>query len=162
MLPTKKASLKQEKRVAKEVGGRATIASGALYSQKGDVRTDRFLIECKTTEKDFFTFTRKVWDKIRREAIKDGMRYPVLSVEFAAQLKQSAIFSFNDLGHFFLTQSRMLSLLHSGVGYEGMVIESLRIWYNRPWQFFTLDGALMMRVPWEEFLEMKEEIGNGQ
>jgi hypothetical protein len=158
MLPTKKASLKQEKRVAKEVGGRATIASGALPSQKGDVRSSRFLIECKTTEKDFFTFTRKVWDKIKKEAIRDGMRYPVLSVEFAAHLKQSAIFSFNDLGNFFLTQSRMLSLLHSGVGYEGMVIESMRIWHNHPWQFFTLDKELMMRVPWELFVELVKEM----
>ena len=74
-------SQKQESRVAKQCCGRVQAASGALDGAKGDVRNDKFLIECKTTDKDFFSLKEAVWKKIRGEAIKDGMRIPVLLIE---------------------------------------------------------------------------------
>ena len=45
---TRYFSSKQEKAVAKAVGGKKTANSGATPFQKGDVRTDNWLIECKT------------------------------------------------------------------------------------------------------------------
>lgn len=81
MKTVKKRSQLQEKSVAKSFGARPTAASGALWGMKGDVRNDKFLIECKTTEKDYYTVTTKVWEKIQSEAIKDHDRTPLLVVD---------------------------------------------------------------------------------
>jgi hypothetical protein len=46
-----KQSQKHEKRLAKAVGGTRNAASGALWSRKGDVRSNDLLIEHKYTGK---------------------------------------------------------------------------------------------------------------
>ena len=76
----KKRSQLQEKSVAKDFGGKQVIASGALWFSKSDVRSDKCLIECKTTEKDYYPVTAKVWEKIELEAIRDN-RTPLLVVD---------------------------------------------------------------------------------
>lgn len=81
MKTVKRRSQKQEKSVAKKFNARLTAASGALWGMKGDVRSDRFLIECKTTEKDYYTLTAKVWEKIQEEAIQDHMRIPLMVID---------------------------------------------------------------------------------
>lgn len=81
MKTVRRRSQKQEKSVAKKFGGRVTAASGALWGMKGDVRTNKFLIECKTTEKSYYTLTAKVWEKIALEALKDHMRTPLMSID---------------------------------------------------------------------------------
>lgn len=81
MSTVKRRSQKQEKSVAKDFNARPTVASGALWGMKGDVRNDKFLIECKTTEKDFYSITTKVWEKIEDEALKDRMRTPLLIID---------------------------------------------------------------------------------
>ena len=81
MYDVKKVSERQEKRVAKEVGGRTTPASGAIENFKGDVRSSKFLIECKTTEKDKYSLKFEVWEKIYKESLKDGFRIPVMCIE---------------------------------------------------------------------------------
>lgn len=45
--------------MAKAVGGKQTANSGATAFSKGDVRTDQFLIECKTRTSDNKSFTIK-------------------------------------------------------------------------------------------------------
>lgn len=77
----KKRSQKQEKLVAKSFNAKLTPASGALWGAKGDVRNDKFLIECKTTEKDFYILTAKVWEKIHEEAVKDHLRIPLMVID---------------------------------------------------------------------------------
>lgn len=72
------ASNVQEKRVAEKINGRVQIASGAL-DEKGDVKSEHFLIECKTTGKTSYPFHCDVWNKIRAEAYKVG-KCPVLHV----------------------------------------------------------------------------------
>ena len=81
MKTVKKRSQKQEKSVAKQFGGKQVIASGALWFADSDVRTDKFLIECKTTEKDYYPLTAKVWEKIEEEAIKDRGRTPLMIID---------------------------------------------------------------------------------
>lgn len=80
-LTVKKMSQKQENKVAKDLKAKTVVASGALWGAKGDVRNDKFLVECKTTEKAYYTLTKKVWCKIRSEAINDGLRIPLMCVE---------------------------------------------------------------------------------
>lgn len=57
--PTRFYSSKQEKAVAKAVGGKQTANSGATPFQKGDVCTDSFLVECKTRVTDSKSLTIK-------------------------------------------------------------------------------------------------------
>ena len=78
---TKYKSNIQEKSVAKQFGGKQVIASGSLWFADSDVRNDKFLIECKTTEKDYYSITTKVWEKIEDEALKDRMRTPLLIID---------------------------------------------------------------------------------
>lgn len=86
MRPTRFYSNKQEKKVAKAVGGRQTANSGATPFSKGDVRTDDnlFLIECKThTEfKNNFTIKHDWIDKNEEEAFQMGKRYSALAIDF--------------------------------------------------------------------------------
>lgn len=78
---TKYKSNLQEKSVAKQFGGKQVIASGALWFAHSDVRSDKFLIECKTTKKSFYTLTAKTWEKIEREAIRDHLRIPLMVID---------------------------------------------------------------------------------
>lgn len=90
-------SKNQENKVAKELSGRVTPASGALWGSKGDVKSDKFLVECKTTEKEFYTLTFNVWDKIYREAIKEGLRIPVMCIDIMNGKKRFAVMYTPDL-----------------------------------------------------------------
>lgn len=81
MKTVKKRSQKQEKSVAKDFNAKVTVASGALWGMKADVRSDKFLIECKTTEKDYYSLTATVWEKIEQEAIRDHMRIPLMVID---------------------------------------------------------------------------------
>lgn len=94
----KKKSQKQESKVAYDLNGKVTIASGALYFQKADVRNDKYLVECKFTEKDHYSLTLKTWEKIRSEAIKDGLRIPVMEIEVYG--KDPSAFAVMDINDF--------------------------------------------------------------
>lgn len=85
-------SRKQEKNVAKELEARPVIASGALWGAKGDVRHDGYLIECKTTEKDYYVLSKSTWAKIRREAIRDGIRVPLMSIDLQSGEARIAVY----------------------------------------------------------------------
>lgn len=93
MLKLKKISRKQELVVAKELNGNAVIASGALYTMKGDVRNDLLLVECKTTKNDYYSLTLNVWEKIAKEALQDGMRTPIMQVNLKNGDKRLAVFN---------------------------------------------------------------------
>lgn len=81
MKTVKRRSQKQEKSVAKDFNAKVTVASGALWGAKGDVRNDKFLIECKTTEKDYYPLTASVWEKIEEEATRDRGRIPLMIID---------------------------------------------------------------------------------
>lgn len=87
----KRKSKKQEERTAREFYGKTQIASGAIESIKGDVRTgereagkfnnDDFLIENKFTDSDRYKFTLPTWNKISHEAFRDNFRTPLMQVD---------------------------------------------------------------------------------
>lgn len=74
-----KQSQAHERRLAKKVGGKVNAGSGAFWTRKGDVRSDKLLIEHKYTGNKSFTLNASVLDKIEKEAIMDG-RMPVLGI----------------------------------------------------------------------------------
>lgn len=87
----KRKSKKQEDRTAKDFGGRTTLASGALWTQKADVRTgsdrtssfneDDYLIENKFTDADKYKLDRTIWEKIAKEALRDNFRTPLMQID---------------------------------------------------------------------------------
>ena len=78
---TKFKSNKQEKSVSKELNGRTVVGSGSRWFADSDVKTDKFLVECKTTAKNYFSVTTELWEKIEREATKDHMRIPLMVID---------------------------------------------------------------------------------
>lgn len=96
----KKKSKLQEKQVAKDLDAKTVIASGALWGSKGDVRHDEFLVECKTTDKSFYSLTMKVWEKIEKEAIKDSIRTPLMCVDVNGGKDRFAVFLEKDFRHY--------------------------------------------------------------
>ena len=82
--PTRFYSKNQENNVAKAVKGRRTANSGATAFSKGDVVTDKILIECKTTIDDKKSFTiKKEWiDKNKEEAFAMNKPYSTLVFNF--------------------------------------------------------------------------------
>ncbi len=85
--PTRYFSSKQEKAVAKVVGGRQTPNSGAVDFCKGDVSTEgvnSFLIECKTkTSPSSSISIKKEWlEKNESERIFMGKEHSALAFNF--------------------------------------------------------------------------------
>ena len=99
-MKVKKKSQLQEKSVAKDLDAKTVIASGALWGSKGDVRHDDFLVECKTTEKSFYSVTMTVWEKIEKEAIKDGLRIPLMCIDLNDGKDRFAVFREKDFRHY--------------------------------------------------------------
>lgn len=82
--PTRFFSSIQEKKVAKSCNGSVTKNSGATPFQKGDVLTEKILIECKTQTKNKETFTlHKEWlEKNEKEALFMGKEYSAVTFNF--------------------------------------------------------------------------------
>ena len=93
-----KQSRKHEERLAKELDGSRTAASGAFWSRKGDVRSEEFLLEHKWTGKKSFSLKAEVLEKIVKEAVLDG-RLPVFG------------FSLNDKNYVIMTEDDFLEYL---------------------------------------------------
>lgn len=82
--PTRFYSKNQENTVAKAVGGKRTANSGATPFSKGDIRTDKFLLECKTcvTEKKSFAIKKEWIDKNKEEAFAMNKPYSAIVFNF--------------------------------------------------------------------------------
>lgn len=76
----KKKSQVQEKRIAKELGGKTQPGSGCFDHFKGDVKLDDYLIEAKRTDKNSITVKAEWLSKIDHEAINVG-KTPALVIE---------------------------------------------------------------------------------
>lgn len=81
---TRYYSGKQEKKVAKKLGGKQVANSGAATFVAGDVITNDWLIECKTKTKDCSSFTIKEdWLlKNEEEAFAMGKNNSALCFDF--------------------------------------------------------------------------------
>lgn len=83
--PTRFYSNKQEKAVAKALGGKKVANSGATAFYKGDVETSDFLIECKTTTatlKASFSIKREWLEKNKEDAFGMGKHRSALAFQF--------------------------------------------------------------------------------
>lgn len=104
---TMKKSQAQEKRVSKDIQGNVQIASGSIWCFKGDVVTEHFLVECKTTKNKSYRLTLNTWNKIFKEAISSSMRQPCMIIDLLDNYKHTTISkfvvdyrTFNDLDNY--------------------------------------------------------------
>ena len=81
---TRKYSSAQEKRIAKEIGGKVNSNSGATDFYKGDIRTDSFLVECKTSTKPVKSVSiKKEWlTKLKEETFAMGKSRFAIGFDF--------------------------------------------------------------------------------
>lgn len=78
-------SPKQEKEIAKNLGGKRVKGSGCGF-EKGDVRIkNKVLVEAKCTEKKSFSVTREMVEKIEDAALGQG-ELPVIAIEFLGDI----------------------------------------------------------------------------
>lgn len=90
-----KRSKLQEKRAAKDYGGTITPGSGNQWFQKADVKTDTWLIECKTTTKASYSLKAITWDKLWRQAMSEG-RDAMMEIEFSDEDIHLVVLDKND------------------------------------------------------------------
>jgi hypothetical protein len=81
---TRKFSKRQEKDVAKIIGGSVQSNSGATPFQKGDVKNSDFLIECKTltTPQKSITLKKEWLTKLAVEKFSMNKQYSALAFDF--------------------------------------------------------------------------------
>ena len=84
MKPTRYFSSEQEKRTAKNLGGKTVANSGASAFCGGDVKLNNFLIECKTktTESQSMSIKKEWLNKIKEEALAQRKRFYSLAFDF--------------------------------------------------------------------------------
>lgn len=79
-----KFSRKRENDIADATGGKRHARSGGLWWKKGDASTVDFLFEDKFTEKEYYSVTTLVIQKIEKESMSIG-KLPVLRVGFISK-----------------------------------------------------------------------------
>lgn len=77
--PGQKQSQAHEKRLESVLAGKRTAASGAFWSRKGDVRSERFLAEHKYTAAKSFSLKASELKKVETEALLVG-RVPIFCI----------------------------------------------------------------------------------
>ena len=87
--PTRFYSKKQENSVASALNGSRTLNSGATPFQKGDVTTDKFLLECKTKTKnsDSISIKKSWFTKNIEEALFMGKEHSAIVFNFGPDEK---------------------------------------------------------------------------
>lgn len=162
-LKVRDKSKKQEARTAKELGGKTTIASGALV-QKGDVFNDYFLVECKTTEKAFYSLKKSIWDKIQKEALNSNMRIPVMRIDiydmFETDRKSYAVLRESDFTvfcygkHTYCLHTVEVDNASFRIAEKGLhLVNSPIITGNA----YAIDRSLLVVIDWSDFLVLARE-----
>lgn len=91
--PTRKLSENQEKRLAKDFGGRKTVNSGATFGQN-DVITKEFEIEAKTTKSKQFILKISDMAKMFKKCSID--KIALFIVEFSEEKEEFVILRKDD------------------------------------------------------------------
>lgn len=81
---TRYFSSKQENQIAKKLNGKCQANSGATLFNKGDIITDNWLIEAKTTltDKQSFSIKQEWLNKLKQEAFSMNKEYYALAFNF--------------------------------------------------------------------------------
>jgi len=72
---------KLEKEMAKRLGGMRQPASGALWGAKGDMKLGKLALgDNKSTKNKSISVSRKMWTKLKNEALSNGIEIPFLEL----------------------------------------------------------------------------------
>jgi len=77
----KKKSIKQEKKLAKEIGAKLTPQSGAQDTSPADMIKGNYVIESKSTKGDSLSVKREWLDQVKQSPINYG-KIPTLILDF--------------------------------------------------------------------------------
>lgn len=94
-MATVKDSQRQERGLAKELGGSVNAGSGNGWVRKGDVRSDKELWELKITSAKSYSLKHAELDKLNNQALMDG-RIPIFLIEFMQQGDSFVVLSKDD------------------------------------------------------------------
>lgn len=85
-MSTRDYSYEQEKRIAKKLGGKVVANSGGTRFGAGDVLTDTFLIEAKTstTDKNSFSVKKEWIIKAKEQAFEQGKSNFAIAINFGS------------------------------------------------------------------------------
>jgi hypothetical protein len=167
---TKYKSKIQEKRVAKELKGKTTIASGATDLQKADVRTEAFLVEAKTTAYSHYSLTLKTWDRVREQALRDGMRIPLMCIDLRDGVNKIAVIDHNDFYEYSLDKFQYVGKptpdfidaksyrITPDFLYEDFSQKYKSDYYRRRDFKFVDTGRHLVMLEWSEFLDLLEKV----
>ena len=81
IIPDTRHGNKAESKLNKRLGGRLTLASGALVQDKGDIKVKGHRIESKSSINDSFSLKYGWFNKISCEAL-DHNEIPALAIQF--------------------------------------------------------------------------------
>jgi len=81
IVPDNKHGIKAEAKLNKRLGGRLTLASGALVQDKADIKVGGFRIESKSTINDSMSIKYGWLNKVSSEAL-DHLDKPALAIQF--------------------------------------------------------------------------------
>jgi Cdc6-like AAA superfamily ATPase len=106
---------KEEFKDAEDFDGKVTPRSGGFWAFPGDVKSEMFLIDKKTTKKSY-RITKTIWRKVKREAI-NSMRTPLLSVLIINDETRFIVIDENDID--WLIDKNKLKIKFKRVDTEG-------------------------------------------
>ena len=154
-MQVKKKSQLQEKSVAKDLEARTVVASGALWSAKADVRSDNLLVECKTTNRGFYSVTISTWEKIEKEAVKDGLRLPVMCVDINGGKERYAVYLEKHFNHYRGCSDINRSISTSCTDKKSFrVDEPKRVLMVAVRNIITGETPCFVVAPWDDFVYM--------
>lgn len=116
---SKRKSLEQEERIAKLFSGARTTQSGGGKWKKGDVLSDSFLIECKTTvtEKTAYSIKKEVLDKA--DSQRREMMLPFYAQAFTfGDDKDFIILPANAMRHLLTLPNEVANILNDLIQYR--------------------------------------------
>ena len=105
-LSTRAFSSTQEKRIASNLKGKMQPNSGATRFSKGDVKSELFLIECKTmtTERESISIKKEWLTKIKQEAFASNRRFSAVAFNFGG---------LDNRENFYIIDERTFKRIHS-------------------------------------------------
>lgn len=90
-----KRSRLQEKRAAKDYGGKVTPGSGNQWMHKADVHTNDYIVECKSTVKKSYSIKEADFTKLYYQAIIEN-KIPLFEIEFSETGRTLVLMDKND------------------------------------------------------------------
>ena len=148
----KKASLRQERQTAEDVGGRTQANSGAVrMGGGGDVRAvGKLRVECKFTEKDRYVLKLSELEKLRKQAIKT-LETPVFqfAFKFRNTFTKYAVTKYQTERQSNTCEANTMWL---GMGSITIHHDELKQRLAEGLLLVTLDNKVFQIQPWEDFL----------